>query len=91
MSVLLLILLIIDTASKDESYFKSLIDGQPYLKRFKYDDLDNSMASLRSMDFDHSKKYRSELDPKDRDEFFRRKVNFLEELNKFGHLNATLP
>lgn len=37
LDILLAILLIIDTNSKDDSYFDQMIEDQPYLKKFAYD------------------------------------------------------
>ena len=56
LDILLAILLIIDTNSKDDSYFAQMIEDQPYLKKFAYDELNHSLSSLR--DFDEAKKQR---------------------------------
>lgn len=56
LNILLAILLIIDTNSKDDSYFAQMIEDQPYLKKFAYDELNHSLSSLR--DYDDAKKQR---------------------------------
>lgn len=50
LSLTLLLLLIIDMASKDESFFDEMMEEQPYLKRLKYKNLDGSMSCLRFLD-----------------------------------------
>lgn len=47
LDIFLVIFLIIDTHSKDESFFDAMIENQPYLKKLKYDELNHSLSSIR--------------------------------------------
>ena len=87
LSLVLIMFLVIDMASKDDSFFDQMLDEQPYLRRLKYNHLDGSMSALRFLDQNNNPIYRSEMGKEEQEEFFRTKVNCVENVNKFGHLN----
>jgi hypothetical protein len=68
-----------------------MIENQPYLKKLKYDDLNNSLSSLRDGEDNPKARHRSEVAEKDKEEFFRTKITVIDNLNKFGHLNSPIP
>jgi hypothetical protein len=74
LSLTLLLLLIIDVASKDDSFFDEMLEEQPYLKRLKYNNLDQSLSCLRFLDENNNPIYRSELGNREKEDFFRKKV-----------------
>ena len=61
LSLLLILFLVIDMASKDEHYFDEMLEEQPYLKRLKYKNLDGSFSALRFLDENNNPIYRSEI------------------------------
>jgi hypothetical protein len=89
LDIILVILLIIDTNSKDDNYFNEMVEDQPYLKKLRYDELNNSISCIR--DYDNQKeRHKSELADREKEDYFRNKVNFIDDLNKFGHLNSSM-
>jgi hypothetical protein len=66
LDIFLVIFLIIDTHSKDESFFDALLENQPYLKRLKYDELEHSLSSIRDGDESGKPRHRSEIAEEDK-------------------------
>lgn len=81
------IILTIDSC-KDKTHFESIRDGLPFLK-YKNMGNDDSLISeaLLSRNIENHQPAKSEVDPKEKDNLFK-KINWLPNLNKFGHLNV---
>lgn len=69
-----------------------MMEEQPYLRKVKYNALNQSSTSLRGLGAeDEPVIFKTDLCEKEREEFFRMRVTFMSDVNKFGHLNVPLP
>lgn len=59
LSLALLLFLFIDMASKGSDYFNRMIEDQPYLKRLKYNNLEQSASCIRFLGEDDKAGYHS--------------------------------
>lgn len=62
LSLALLLFLIIDIASKGQDFFDQMMEEQPYLRRVKYNELNQSGSCLRFFGDDEKPVYHTDID-----------------------------
>ena len=76
-------------SGKDKDHFESIKDGLPFLKYRNMKNDESLISDLMSInEEDDRRKVKSEVAREDEKEKIFRKITFIPNINKFGHLNV---